>query len=732
MKFEELLGRAEWVGTGDDADMPIITDTFSAHKGDAGEITIIGLGVFSLYINGKRAHDTLCLPLACDYEASDFPSGELLGHRIYAEVIDISALLIDGENRISVILGNGWYNKPIWEEEHGDGRKKAAWRITIGKGTDRAVEYFSSAASSRWLPSRVTYNHYNKGEEQDLRLPTPEQTADISALSHMLRPTIVEDPLRDTDYCLSDCPRDRVIRSFTPNIVSESNGVIIYDIGINTTGYPKVRMCGNNGDEVKITFSEALNDSGDDISMYNSHEQRFNLIDNGMHETVLPYHGWICARYARLEGKAELIGFDEVHTDVAVSATFESDNEVLNYIYDVFLHTQLINMHTGIPSDCPQIERRGYTGDGQLIAHSAMLMTDSKSFYRKWLYDIADCQDRISGHVQYTAPYTHAGGGTGGWGCAIAAVPYEYYLRFGDSEPMAQMFDGMLAYLDYFDAHCVGGLLTHDRDGEWCLGDWCPPGNNVIIPPPLVNSYFYIRTCKTMIEMAQLIGRTDEIAALRARMEEKRKITKAAYFNNNDGIAVGGVQGADAFCLNMGIGDERTKAHLISYYDELGHYDTGIFGTEIVTRLLFEYGRADIAVRLMTAAEPHGFGLFKKLGYTTLPEYWLGNARSHAHPMFGAIAAYLFDYILGIRMQSGSVGYTDIVIEPLATDIVRHAGGSILNMYSQRIAIEYERVGETVTVKADIPHETSATLRLGGRSYPLGEGKSELRISLCD
>ena len=43
-----------------------------------------------------------------------------------------------------------------------------------------------------------------------------------------------------------------------------------------------------------------------------------------------------------------------------------------------------------------------------------MMMTDSEKFYRKWLGDIADCQDRVSGHVQYTAPYTRCGGGPGG------------------------------------------------------------------------------------------------------------------------------------------------------------------------------------------------------------------------------------------------------------------------------------------------------------------------------
>ena len=37
----------------------------------------------------------------------------------------------------------------------------------------------------------------------------------------------------------------------------------------------------------------------------------------------------------------------------------------------------------------------------------------ARQFYRKWMKDIEDCQDRISGNVQYTAPYTHSGGGPG-------------------------------------------------------------------------------------------------------------------------------------------------------------------------------------------------------------------------------------------------------------------------------------------------------------------------------
>ncbi len=722
MTFKEMFGDARWVGTGNDNDMPIITDTFTAKAGEDAKITIVGFGVFTLYINGKRVHDTECLPLASDFEDSNFPRGEILSHRVYAEVFDISKLLVDGENRIAVILGNGWYNKPIWEETFGDGNKKVCWRMVFGDGR----EHLSSPESAKWLPSPVTANHYNKGEDQDLRLRDPRELNGISELE--LRSTVEEASLNRTCYYFSDCPRDKKVRTITPSVILEGDGYRIYDLGINTTGYPFVKLLGGAGDSVRILFSEAMSDDGKDISMLNCHGQRFNIIDDGKGKTVRPFHGWICARYARLEGKAEIVFFDEVYADVKTSTEFECDNETLNYIYEVFLHTQLINMHTGMPSDCPQIERRGYTGDGQLIAHSAMLMTDSKAFYRKWLYDISDCQDRVSGHVQYTAPYTHAGGGPGGWGSAIASVPYEFYLRFGDSEPMTEMYGQMHKYLEYLDSHSDNMLVTHDRDGEWCLGDWCPPSNKVIIPPPFVNNYFYVKTCKTMIEIARIIGREEDIGPLRQRIAARQKATRVTYVSMYDGVALGGLQGADAFALDMGIGDYRTKEHFIEYYDKLGYYDTGIFGTEIVTRLLFEYGRADIAIRLLSAGEPHGFGRFKRLGYTTLPEYWLGNARSHAHPMFGAVAAHLFDYVLGIRMEENTVGYTNVVISPLATEQVRSAKGSVVNMHGDKISVEYKNEDGELTVQITVPASTKATLRLGECDIPLHEGKNNIKI----
>ncbi len=726
MNFKQVFGAAEWIGTGNDADIPIIRDVFAAKAGERAEITVVGFGVFILYINGVRVHDTECLPLASDYENTSYPEGEQLAHRVYPEVFDISPLLKDGDNVIAVELGNGWYNNPIWEEAHGDGNKKLAFRIKLGEG-DSYREFVSCSATARWVPSPVTFNHYNKGEHRDCRIDG--EAVKLPEYKGELRPTVRERDLKDTQYLFTDCPRDRKIRELSVSVAYKCDGYTIFDFGLNTTGYPNVQLDADEGEEAEIIFAEALNAEGTDLDPLTIHEQRFNLIGNGTAHTVRPKFGWIAARYARVSGKATVLSFDEVHSDIKPSSDFKCDNEVLNYLHKTYLHTQLVNMHTGIPSDCPQIERRGYTGDGQLVCHAAMLMTDSKKFYRKWLYDISDCQDRLSGHVQYTAPYTHAGGGTGGWGIAMIKVPYEYYLRFGDIEPLREMYGQMHEYIRYMDERAEGRMIWTDKEGEWCLGDWCAPGS-VILPAPYVNNYFYIKACQILIEIARILDRTEDISALEEKIKAKRRATAVAYFNVNEGTAMSGVQGADAFAIDMGIGDERTVRHFIERYDALGYYDTGIFGTDLVTRLLFELGRGDIAVRLMSATEPHGYGKFMQRGATTLWEYWERASRSHNHPMFGAATACLYDYVLGIRQAEGTVGYGQVVIKPCALTSVKSAEGYITTASGGKLCVSYKVEGDEASFLINIPAGTAAVLAVGATKSTLFEGENVLTVKL--
>ena len=88
---------------------------------------------------------------------------------------------------------------------------------------------------------------------------------------------------------------------------------------------------------------------------------------------------------------------------------------------------------------------------------------------------------------------------------------------------------------------------------------------------------------------------------------------------------------------------------MVKYYERLGRFDTGIFGTEIVSRVLFEHGDAELAVKLLTSDDVISFEGMRRLDGTTIWEYWPQKdaGRSYNHPMFGAVVAHLFDYLLG-------------------------------------------------------------------------------------
>ena len=107
-----FFGNAKWIGTGNDADMPVILHKFTAKKGEPARITALGFGVFIIYINGVRAHREEYLPLNTDFDERDYPVGEITAHRAYPESFDISGLLKDGENILAVALGNVQYTAP--------------------------------------------------------------------------------------------------------------------------------------------------------------------------------------------------------------------------------------------------------------------------------------------------------------------------------------------------------------------------------------------------------------------------------------------------------------------------------------------------------------------------------------------------------------------------------------------------------------------------------------------
>ena len=693
MKHNEVFGSAIWVKATENDICPVIRTSFEVNEPvKKATLNILGLGTFVPYVNGKLATTDLFQPINSNYEHRDFPKGEVMAVRAYVNSYDVTEFIKVGKNVIATMLGNGWYDGTRQEKPFGDKKLCLSLRLE----TESGIRYVGTSTLDKYADTFVKKSNLLEYEVHDYT-DWDETVLDVDYDDSDL-PFVEEAKPLETEYYFSDCPRDTVIDVYIPKVVGKIGDAIVYDAGINMSGIPVLRSLGKKA-KIKIAFSEELDENGD-VEEKHSMRQCFEATVGDTPVEIKNVFSWYGFRYFRVEGEAEAVAVLRTHTDAQVTSSFESNNPTLNWIYNTYLNTQRCNMHHGMPSDCPHFERRGYTGDGQLTCRSAMHLLDMHKFYTKWMEDISDCQDRLTGHVQYTAPYTHSGGGPGGWGSAIVVLPYEMWKHYGDDKNLERFYPQMLHYFEYLESHSENMLVNSDTPGEWCLGEWCTPGP-VELPAPFINNYFYVKALEKTIEIAKYIGRDEDIPLLEKRMDERKHAIRVAYYNPWDGNFIGMRQGANAFALDIGLGDERTKKNFINYYDKLGYYDTGIFGTDIVTRKLFEYGRSDIAFKLLTASEPHGFGKWQKDGATTLWEYWF-NSRSHDHPMFGAVATYLYEYILGIKQTKDSFGFDRITISPSYVDSLDFAKGSFTT-HKGEIAVSYKTEDGRKILSVSIP-----------------------------
>ena len=239
----------------------------------------------------------------------------------------------------------------------------------------------------------------------------------------------------------------------------------------------------------------------------------------------------------------------------------------------------------------------------------------------------------------------------------------------------------------------------------------------IYIPAPLVNTYFYIRSMEKVLEIGEIIGEHQADEAIREKIRRKKQAIQDTYFDPETGDFAGNQQGSNVFAVDLGIGDERTFANVLRHYREIKKYDTGIFATDVLTRILFERGESELAVSLLTSKEDDTFYSRMKMGGTTIPEYWTGH-RSQCHPMFGAVSQYLFAYVLGIRQKKHSICYEDLVIAPECMDSIGEAEGSIMTK-NGRISVKYNKTEITVR----IPEKTKALLLMNGQEQVLEAGK---------
>ena len=657
------MKKEHWICGGAGCEAPLFRRSFWMDKTErfqSARLEICGLGYFLFYINGKRISDQELMPAMTNYASvlgceTTYPVWEeRSAHRCRYLSFDLLPYLKAGENVLAVRLGNGWYHQTerIAEGKFVFGLPKLWFELTL-TDADGRQEWIESDRQTLWHPGGLLKNNLFLGEVRDLR-KEPEGWQDPGTDLSGWKPA---QPVHAPETLLEEqtCPPDRVIRKLYPILIGEHDGRKIYDCRENIAGRVVLSCLGKKGECITVRHAEELAADGtlDFESAGGSDQlQQDHYICDGRIQTLHPLFCWHGFRYFETEGPCEVLCAEVIHTDVAVTRSFSCSDPVLNWLYEAYIRTQLDNYHGCIPSDCPHRERLGYTGDGQLTAETAMLLLDTKELYRKWYQDILDSQGAETGHIPHTAPFLGGGGGPGGWGCAVYQVPLAWAKIYGDDSLLVQGYDAILRWFDYMDAHSEKGLVVREEEGGWCLGDWCFPASEEKeqLPEAFINTFYYLHGLQEMMQISEKMNNK-----LPIRFAEREKNVKNAfldaYFDPETEDFCEGRAAGNAYGLALGLGDERTKKHLVEKYEALERFDTGIFGTSMLLEQLFSIGAGDLAVRLLTNdSEAASFAHMKRNGATTLWERWDGR-ESHNHPMFGACVRLLFTQILGIRMM---------------------------------------------------------------------------------
>ena len=672
------MKKEHWICGGAGCEAPLFRRSFwldRTERFQSARLEICGLGYFLFYINGKRISDQELMPAMTDYASvlgceTTYPVWEeRSAHRCRYLSFDLLPYLKAGKNVLAVRLGNGWYHQTerIAEGKFVFGLPKLWFELTL-TDADGRQEWIESDRQTLWHPGGLLKNNLFLGEVRDLR-KEPEGWQDPDADLSGWKPA---QPVHAPETLLEEqtCPPDRVIRKLYPILIGEYDGRKIYDCRENIAGRVVLSCLGKKGECITVRHAEELAADGtlDFESAGGSDQlQQDHYICDGRIQTLHPLFCWHGFRYFETEGSCEVLYAEVIHTDVAVTSSFSCSDPVLNWLYEAYIRTQLDNYHGCIPSDCPHRERLGYTGDGQLTAETAMLLLDAKELYRKWYQDILDSQGAETGHIPHTAPFLGGGGGPGGWGCAVYQVPLAWTKIYGDNSLLVQGYDAILRWFDYMDAHSEKGLVVCEEEGGWCLGDWCFPASEEKeqLPEAFINTFYYLHGLQEMMQISEKMNNK-----LPIRFAEREKNVKNAfldaYFDPETGDFCEGRAAGNAYGLALGLGDERTKKHLVEKYEALERFDTGIFGTSMLLEQLFSIGAGDLAVRLLTNdSEAASFAHMKRNGATTLWERWDGR-ESHNHPMFGACVRLLFTQILGIRMTPSA---QPPVVNPAQPDV---------------------------------------------------------------
>lgn len=689
-------------------------------------------GVYEACLNGEKCGEFVLAPGITDYNK-----------RIQYQTIDVTELLMLGENQLTVMLADGWYRGST-----------GAWGLTNQYGTETKflgqLEVTYEDGSKEVVVSDDTWNWSDDGsirfaDNKDGEIieasKVPSYAGKAKITSHGLIPTA------SNSVQMKECEH------FSATMKTAPSGKKILDFGQNFAGYISFSIHAKEGDKITLRFGELLDEKGE-------LNQKNIQLSTKKKTTPLQQIVYTCKEGTNeYKTRFAIFGFQYVEVDTALdikaenfegiavysafeqTGWFDSSNTLLNQLVDATLWSTKSNSGD-IPTDCPTRERHGWTGDAQIFFQTASYLVDYASFSKKYLRDVYDWQLK-SGRLPQIAPaggvdfYMWVMNGSVGWADFGVIMPYQFWKIFGDRAILEEYYDRMKIYAHFMQNRCgkwggpyakplhlKGEAKKYAVNRGQSYGEWAEPAEvcqfqwyDFAAPHPEVSTAYTAYVMSLMEEIAIELGRTEDLANYREYKEGCIKAYQALVQTKEYALDTDR-QAQLVRPLAFGLLDEEqtnfARNRLIQAMENYGwRLGTGFLSTPLILGVLADID-LEAAYRLLENEEIPGWLSMPKAGATTIWEAWEGpNSKSGGigslnHYSKGAVCQWLFETMCGIHVA----GENEFVVSPKPGGNFTYAKAEYNSIYGKVVSGWKKLEDDRYEFEITIPANTTAKVAL--------------------
>ena len=699
---------------------------------------ITACGLYEAKLNGQKCGSFVMAPGHTDYRK-----------RVQYQTIDVTQLLADGANELTVQLADGWYRGSCgaWglKNQYGSQTKLLAQlEITHTDGSTQTVVTDENWDWSNDGPIRFADN--KDGEVVNAN-DVPSYKGKAKVTTHKIIPTASNNvPVVEREHF-------RAEKRITPS------GKTVLDFGQNIAGYVSFCVNAKKGQKLKLLFGEMLHSSGEftqeNIQLKMKEkvtplQQVIYTCKEGInkYKTTFAVFGF---RYALVEADFEIHAGDftaiAVYSNLEQTGFFDCSHPLINGLVGATLWSAKGN-HLDVPTDCPTRERHGWSGDAQIFCSTANYLFDFHTFADKYLRDMYDWQ-KANGKLPQIAPeggvdfYMKFMDGAVGWADAGVVIPYNLWKQYGDPGILHKYIDGMRQYAAFMQRRCGKWYPTakftglHGKERKYlsnfgqAYGEWAEPADvhtttwkDCSVPHPETATAYTAYIMDLMTEIETELGCTENAKAYASFAEGCRRSYQAlrqtkGYPLDTDRQA----QLVRPLYFHM-LSEEQTeyaKKRLIRVLENYGwKLGTGFLSTPLILDVLAEID-IEAAYKLLENEQIPGWLSMPRLGATTIWENWDGPYNTQGaglgslnHYSKGSVCRWLFDTMCGIRVD----GENRFVVAPRPGGSLTRASASYHSIYG-KVESKWEKADTGYACTVTVPANCEALVRLPDGSAQL-------------